>query len=94
MVTRFADSLARHLSGAKEARPRSHALTPINSIFGLLGPWFGPEVALNWLFPYPLMTHHLAGAGAAARLHVEGGGGGRAAGVGRRHRSGGRAGAC
>jgi hypothetical protein len=24
--------------------------------FGLLGSWFGPEVALNWLFPYPLIT--------------------------------------
>jgi hypothetical protein len=21
------------------------------------GSWFGPEVALNWLFPYPLTTH-------------------------------------
>jgi hypothetical protein len=31
-------------------------LRPINSIFGLLGSWVGPEVALKWLFPYPLIT--------------------------------------
>jgi hypothetical protein len=24
--------------------------------FALLGAWFGPEVALNWLIPYPLTT--------------------------------------
>ena len=24
----------------------------------LLGSWYGPEVALNWLFPYPLTTLH------------------------------------
>ena len=30
--------------------------TRINSTFGLLGSWFGPEVALNWLFPYPRIT--------------------------------------
>jgi hypothetical protein len=24
--------------------------------FGLLGSWFGQEVALNWLFRYPLTT--------------------------------------
>jgi hypothetical protein len=24
--------------------------------FGLLGSWFGLEVALNWLFPYPLIS--------------------------------------
>jgi hypothetical protein len=26
---------------------------------GLLGSWFGPEVALHWLFPYPLITLRL-----------------------------------
>ena len=26
---------------------------------GLLGCWFGPEVALHWLFPYPLITLRL-----------------------------------
>ena len=30
----------------------------MNSTFGLLrSSWFGPEVALNRLFPYPLITH-------------------------------------
>jgi hypothetical protein len=27
----------------------------MNSLFGRLGSSFGPEVALNWLFPYPIL---------------------------------------
>jgi hypothetical protein len=40
----------------RSERKLDHCLTlrhPINSTFGLLGSWFGPEVAFNWLFPYP-----------------------------------------
>jgi carboxypeptidase C (cathepsin A) len=33
----------------------------MNSTFGLLGSRFGPEVALNWPFPYPLTTPPLQG---------------------------------
>jgi hypothetical protein len=36
---------------AAQGSSTSHALT-----FGLLGSWFGPEVALHWLFPSPLIT--------------------------------------
>jgi hypothetical protein len=45
----------------RSERKLDHCLTlchPINTTFGLLGSWFGPEVALNWLFPYPLITRH------------------------------------
>ena len=31
----------------------------VNSIFGLLGSWFGQEVALNRLFPYHFPIHSL-----------------------------------
>jgi hypothetical protein len=36
----------------------TNSLTSDYSIFGLLGSWFGQEVALSWLYPYPLITHH------------------------------------
>jgi hypothetical protein len=46
-------------ASVRSERKPDHCLTrwhPINSIFELLGSWFCPEVALNWLFPYPLIT--------------------------------------
>jgi hypothetical protein len=52
----------RHLyarTTVRSERTPGHCLTlrhPINSIFGLHSSWFSPEVALNWLFPYPLIT--------------------------------------
>jgi hypothetical protein len=57
MITRFAASLRTdNCPQPKEAQPRSHTLShPTNTTFGLLGSWFGPEVALNWLFPYPIL---------------------------------------
>jgi hypothetical protein len=45
--TRFSASIRTDTSPQrKEARPRSHARHPKNSTFGLLGSWFGPEMAL------------------------------------------------
>jgi hypothetical protein len=42
----------------QEARPRSHARTTFqfNLTFRLLGSSVWSEMALNWLFPYPLIT--------------------------------------
>jgi hypothetical protein len=43
-------------SAAKGSSTTVSRSDPINSTFGLLGSWFGQEVSLNWLFPYPLIT--------------------------------------
>jgi hypothetical protein len=48
-------------STVRSERKLDHCLTlshPIHSIFGLLGSWFGSEVALHWLFPYPILPTH------------------------------------
>ena len=63
MVTRFGTFSSHGQQSAAKLRKLDHCLTlwhPIDSTFGLLGSWFGSEVALNWLFPYPLITSPVA----------------------------------
>jgi hypothetical protein len=58
MVTRFvASPPTDNSSQRKEAQPLSHALT--SDEYNIWTPrlaWVGPEVALNWLIPCPLVT--------------------------------------
>ena len=58
MVTRFAASL--RTDSCPQPMEATHGLTlsdiRFNTTFGLLGSWFGPEVTINWLCPYPLIT--------------------------------------
>jgi hypothetical protein len=48
------------LSTAQGSPTTVSARHPINITFRLLTAWFGPEVALTWSFPYPILPSLLA----------------------------------
>jgi hypothetical protein len=60
MVTRFAASLRTDISPQpKEAQPLSQLDIRLIQHFDSSALWSdGPEVALNWLFPYPIQPPH------------------------------------